>query len=212
MNADTPPLIPKRRRVALGQARSTSMWEIGFRLLTVFAIIAALAVALWSLFGVWFPIQKESQEQTSRLARMSDEVDQLDRKWPKAEIERVRTTYDRVRPRLFSSEAGLDDWLDYLKAESTSLNLGLKVDFGKPIIPSGGRQELKLIPAKISVDINPAPGGEESPYQRLLRLTQEIAAQGKRADLTEMNVEGGSSSVSHAVLSFELWASEEGEQ
>ena len=136
MNAETPPIIPKPRRVTLNPMRSTGTWEFAFRALTVLVILAALALAWWSLFEVWLPAQKEAQERTSRLARLSDEVDQLNRKWPKADADRVRTAYDRVRTHLFSSEGGLEDWLGYLKAESDSLNLGIKVDFGKPAAPS----------------------------------------------------------------------------
>jgi hypothetical protein len=209
MNAEAPPPLPKPRRVELTRARSTGAWEMVFRGLMALAIVAAFALAWWSLFGVWFPVQKQAQESTSRLARLSEAVDQLDRKWSKTETARVNQSYDRMRSHLFSNEARLEDWLDHLQTESVSLGISTKVDFGKPATLIAKEQDLRLIPAKVSVQFNPAPPTEESSYQRLLRLTQSLAAEGKRADLTEMAVEGGASSVNHAALTFKLWASEE---
>lgn len=221
MSHQTPPPIPKLpppappplpgppKRVTLAQSKSTGFWEMLFRGITVLVILAALAVAWWSLFEVWFPLQKQSQELTSRLSRVSDENDQMERKWSKDQIVQIRGQFNEVRSQLFGNESAFNDWLRDLRTSSDPLGLKMKVDLGSPSPAITNSHDLALVPANISVEISPEPEGRaESPYQRLLRLTESIAHEGKRADLTEMTVNGGPKSVSRAVLGFRLWASE----
>jgi hypothetical protein len=43
----------------------------------------------------------------------------------------------------------------------------------------------------------------------MLRLGQQLGAEGKRADLSELTVNGGPLSITKGVLVFNLWAGEE---
>jgi hypothetical protein len=40
----------------------------------------------------------------------------------------------------------------------------------------------------VTLEIRPAIGGTQTPFQRMLRLGQQLAAEGKRADLAELDV------------------------
>jgi len=88
-----------------------------------------------------------------------------------------------------------------------------KAEFDKPIEKTANKGEkIAIIPATLSLDFSMVPEGPEraSPYLRLLRLTQRLNTYDKRADLTEMKVEGGAGSINHATLLFGLWAVEGG--
>src|SRR5258708_23999129 len=66
-----------------------------------------------------------------------------------------------------------------------------------------------IVPASVTLEVRPAIGGTQTPYQRMLRLGQQLAAEGKRADLAELDVNGGPLSLTHGVFGFNFWAGEE---
>ena len=67
-------------------------------------------------------------------------------------------------------------------------------------------EELSIILSSVALEVRLEPGGMEPPYQRLLRFSQQLVGDGKRADLAEMIVEGGPNSITRADMVFTLWA------
>ena len=113
------------------------------------------------------------------------------------------------RLQLFADEAELNRWLERLKDDSIPLALELNINFGQVTSEMTNTVKIGIIPASVSVEVRPLLGLTGTPYQRLLRLGQQLAAEGKRADLAELTVAGGTNSITRASLVFNLWAGEE---
>jgi hypothetical protein len=188
--------------------RKLTRWDALFRLLTVILIAGSLAFSWWIYTRVLIPLQKQSRALSASLNQLSAEVDVLSRKWPKAERDQIRADYQEVRNQLFADEAELGRWLVRLEEESGPLALEVKVDFGKGTARTAEEEKLAIIPASITLEVRPTVGGTQTPYQRMLRLGQMLAAEGKRADLAELDVNGGPLSITHGLLVFNLWAGE----
>lgn len=208
--ANLPPVIPARVRAGVAQNSRLRRRELLFRLVILLLLAVSLALAWWTFDKVFNPAQKQSREMTTKLAAITAEVDQLERKWGKAEADDIRRKYRQAYGRLFADQAALETWLASLREQATPLGLQTEIDFGQSRMAATNEQGLAIVPASVSVEVQPLPGGNETPYQRLLRFTRQLAAEGKRADLAEMTVEGGLASIPRATLVFSLWAGEEG--
>jgi len=176
-------------------------------------ICGSLTLAWWSVTQRLAPLQNRSRELGSRVAKLSGEVDDLDRKWNKAQAEQVSRWLEQAHDELFADEAALEAWLASVRLQATPFALQPKAEFDKPIEkPASKGEKIAIIPAAVSLGFDAVPDGPQtpSPYLRLLRLTQRLNAYDKRADLTEVKVEAGADSVNHATLVYGLWAVEGG--
>jgi len=186
-----------------------------YRAVAFFLICGSLALAWWSVAQRLIPLQRRSSELSSMVARLSADVDALDRKWTRAQAEEVREGLDQARDELFADEEALQAWLASIQLQAAPFALQPKAEFDKPMEKTSGQGEkIAIIPATISLDFNTLPEGPEksSPYVRLLRLTQRLNTYDKRADLTEIKIEAGADSIRHVTLLFGLWAIERGER
>ncbi len=175
------------------------------------AVLGSVAMIWWSFGLVLSPRQRQSRELTLQVARLSAEVDDLDRQWTKAQIAEVTSRFSQVDLTLFAGRAGVETWLANLKEVAASLALGVGANFAQPSPRTAGGRTLTVIPATVSVEVQP-PGPETkvaSPYQRILMLGELLSYENKRADLTEMKVDGGVSSISRVVLGLDHWTGKE---
>jgi hypothetical protein len=201
-----PPSLPGQ-----SQPESNGSGELRFRVIIVAFLLLSVFLLWWSFIRVLTPRMKESRNLTTAVARLSSQVDDLDRQWAPADIETVTNQYALVPSHLFSDQMALDLWLAGLKDQVNSLALTVKADFGKTTTQVEGEEKFGIISASNSVDIGNAPldGQMASPYQRLLRLIQTISTQEKRADLMELTVAGGTNSIYHATLGYNFWTAGE---
>ena len=188
--------------------RKLSAWEFVFRLLNLLLIVGALALAWWSYNKRLVPLRQQSRAVSTALAKLAFEVDLLERRWPKSDRDQIRADYKESRNQLFADEAELGRWLVRLEEEASPLALDLNVNFGKSIAQTKEQEKLAIVPASVTLEIRPVLGGTQTPYQRMLKLGQQLAAEGKRADLSELDVNGGPLSITHGLLIFNLWAGE----
>ena len=202
-------LPPTPQQMAMAQARRAKPWEIVFRIINFSLILGALGFAWWTFNKRMLPMQKRSRELIASLDTLSTEVDNLGRKWPRFEVEQIRSDYKEVRNELFADELELGRWLVRLEEEASPLALDIKVDFGKSTTRNTENEKLAVIPASVTLVVRPTVGGNQTPYQRMLRLGQQLGAEGKRADLAELTVNGGPLSITKGILVFNLWAGEE---
>jgi hypothetical protein len=200
-----PPLAPSRQSVAVAQPRKISQWEAIFRVTIAVALLVSMGMAWWTLTRKLVPLQQQSQSLAATASHLSDEVEALQRKWRPDEVGKVRTQFKQLRSQLFANEDAMQEWVSRLTEASSLLTLDFRVDFGKPNVQVTNEVQVSVVPASVSVEVNPAPGGTESPYQRLLHFLQRLGAEGKRADLAELSVVGGTNSIAHALLIFNLW-------
>ena len=210
MKQAVPPPIPAIPRPAgLAKPLSAHGREWLFRVVIVVALLGSVGLAWWTLLKVMVPLQRQSRERSQTLSHLSTEVDQLERKWSKADIARVQSAYNLAHSRLFSDQAALEGWLAKANQPATAWGLETKVEFGKSATRNTNDVKLAIIPANVSVQVLAKASDEESAFQRLIRMGRQLTAEGKRADLTEVTVTGGTNVVLSAMLSFELWGSEE---
>jgi hypothetical protein len=188
----------------MAKAKKLTHWEVIFRISVVIVMLGSIAFPWWTYSARLIPLQKHSRDLTSANSALSVEVDKMDRKWSKDDAEFIRAKYKEVYSTLFADQAALQEWLDRLQKRALPLSLDVHVVFGDGI--SQLRDEkLAIVPAAVTLQVHPMPNGKDSPYQRLLRLGQQLSAEGKRADLAELNVIGGIGSVTNATLVFNLW-------
>ena len=206
---------PPVRTAALAKAKKLTRWDIVFRTIVFLFIFASIALAWWAYSQRLVPLQKQSLALTSANSLLSAEVDKMDHKWSREEIDLVRASYKEAYSTLFADESAVRDWFLGLKKKALPLALDVNVNFGKSESMLGS-EKVAIVPAAIALqvhpmplEVRPMPGGRESPYQRLLRLGQQLAAEGKRSDLAELNAVGGTGSITNATLVFNLWAGEE---
>jgi hypothetical protein len=202
-------LPPIPQQVAMAQARRARPWEIVFRIINFSLILGSLGLAWWTFTKRMVPMQKRSREIMGSLDSLSTEVDNLARKWPRFQVEQIRSDYKEVRNELFADELELGRWLVRLEEEASPLALDIKVDFGKSTTRNTENEKLAVIPASVTLVVRPTVGGNQTPYQRMLRLGQQLGAEGKRADLAELSVNGGPLSITKGIMVFNLWAGEE---
>ena len=211
MNTPEPASAAPKRPAAKVRSNSLNYKDWIFRLIVFAVIVGSLVLSWWSLAERLGPVQKRSRELSSAVARLSANVDDLERKWNQAQAEELRRQLEQARDELFADESALQEWLASFRLQATPLALQAKADFGQPVEQSAGKAEkLAVIPATVSLDFLAPPAGQETapPYARLLRLIHRLSDYDKRADLTGLNIEAGAGSINSAVLQFGLWAVE----
>ena len=210
MNAPQTPSASEKRPAAPAQTSGAESQEWLSRVGFLVVLAGAIGLTWWSLTRVLAPRQEEARKMGTTVARLSGEVEDLERRWNKAKTARVNERFDAIHAELFGGPLGLETWLANLKEQVVPLSITVQAEFGNasPLATNG--QRLVIVPAMLSVDVQSlAPTqGVATPYQRLLLLSQHLAAQEKRADLTELTVMGGPSSINHAVFGLNLWAAE----
>src|ERR1041385_6225777 len=141
MSSPEPAPVPKKPLRVPVRIPSATSTEWFFRLLAGVLLVGASLVG-WSFFQKLPPWQKQSRELGVRVARLESEVDELERTWEKSDAERVTRNFGRINSCLFSDETTLASWLAELKEQSVPLALGLKADFGAPVVPHTHHQNL----------------------------------------------------------------------
>lgn len=209
MSPAKPPVLSGQRTVSVAQPRKVNRWEMVFRIAIAGALMISMGLAWWTLTRQLVPLQQQSRGMSMTVSRISDEIDALQRKWSQADAEQIRSRYKELRTQLFADEESMHAWLARLDEAAGPLVLDLKVDFGASTAQLTNDLKVAVIPARVSIEVHPMPGGTESPYQRLLRFGQQLGTEGKRADLAELSVVGGTSSITRALLVFNLWAGDD---
>lgn len=204
----------KGQRTFIRATNTVNPREWLFRALIVLALLGSVSVAWWSLTHVLIPLQVQSRELSTRVSRLSSEVDELELKWARSDAGHVGEKFGQLHSQLFVGEPALETWLNDLKDQAAPLGLDLQADFGKTAVPATNDFKLAVIPASVTAEVRPSTGvpGQPSPYQRILQFSQSLASSEKRADLTELTVTSGTNSIQHVVFVLNLWAGEEAPQ
>ncbi len=196
-----------------GVASTPSKRELAFRIVITLVLLGSLALAWHSTARVLAPRLQESRTLISSVSDLQKQIDTLEHKFTPAQLQEITNKFEQIGSQLFGSPAALEDWLNTLREQALPLGLDLQTELGTPATQNAGGRKFAVIPATVTVDAQ-APGGAgglASPCQRILRLTQFLAAQEKRTDLVEMAVSSNSTnSINHGVLVLNCWAGGEG--
>ncbi len=191
-----------------GQRLNLKNWLIRGGVLIL--ITGSVAVAWWSLTQVLVPRQKLSQDLSTHVARLSAQVDDLERQRTSEDAARINSQFEQVPRQLLAGDAALDTWMAKLKEQLSVGGLAVQADFGaaQPLLTNGAR--IAVIPATLTLDAVPGASGSSSTYHRILQLSHQLSTQDLRADLKELTVTGGTNSIGRAVVALDLWAGEPG--
>jgi hypothetical protein len=182
-----------------------------FRAITFLVVLGSVVVILWSFFGLLLPRVKQSRELSSTVARLSTEVDDLERQWTTAQIAQVTNQFSQVDSVLFQGRTDVEAWLANLKELAASMGLEMATSYSQPSLQTVGGRTLTVLPATVTLEIQRAAPdtAAASPYKRILQLGQHLSGEKKRVDLKELNLDGGTNSVSRVVLVLNHWTEKE---
>jgi hypothetical protein len=177
------------------------------RLVLLLAFVGALYLAWWSVNRL-APIDKLLQIQSEKIARLEDDVLQMELKWNAAEAEQVAGKFKLAQEQVFAGHDDFNRWKDELKRQTNQFALDVKTQAGRTQACPLPNKVFAIIPATLELQAPTDETSTKPSYKRLLEFTQNLTTQKKRVDLVGMKVGGNSNSVSQATLELQLWAQE----
>ncbi len=206
-----PEAPPGRVAGMRARVKTTSAKELIFRVLMVLLLAGSLGLVWYTNAKVLTPAQKRTRDLNTTLSRLGAEVDEMEHQWGKDDIGKLTTEFSEAQAQLISEQPQLENWLSTLRQEVLPLALDANARFGDSVLQATDPQKLALIPTTVSVQAQAAANvqGVESPYNRILRLTNNLLARETRGDLTQLTVTGGLGVPVKAELVLNLWAGEE---
>src|SRR6266436_3299481 len=178
------------------------------RFVLLLAFAGALYLSWWSVNRL-APIDKLLQIQSEKIARLEDDVLQMELKWNPGEAEQVAEKFKLAQEQIFSGHDDFNRWKEELKRPTNQFILDVKTQTGRTQACPLPNKIFAIIPATIELQTPTDDTTSTKPaYKRLLEYTQNLTTQKKRVDLVELKVGGNSNSVSQATLELQLWAQE----
>src|ERR1043165_8455355 len=110
MNEARPPVIV-RKVVTVAPPRKASPWELAFRATIVTALVISVGLAWWTFQMRLVPLQQKSRDLTLSISKLSDQVESLQRKCSKDDIQQIRSEFKQLHTYLFANEAELRAWI-----------------------------------------------------------------------------------------------------
>jgi hypothetical protein len=199
---------PKTGGIALApQPRSAkSAWIV--RAVILFAVGGCLWLLYWSVFVRLLPITTEHREKALEMTRASDELERLRARWTVQQIAEIKEQYTRAQEALFQREEELATWEEETRNEASKyvLAAALKREPATPMTsPATG---IYMVAAQVNIVPEDIFGSTNSPYNRLLLLSDALTRSPKRLDLVELSVVGNSNSISQAQAIVQLFSTE----
>jgi hypothetical protein len=175
-------------------------------------LAGSAGLLLWTYWQL-VPAQQRLREASSRLSRLSSEIAVMEGRYTPADLEQLAAEYRDAIQLLFSTPESLAEWLQEIHAHALPLALETTPEFSRLPSPATGPTNVASAyePATLSLVVQPKQQveGVRPAYERLLRFLGELGRQSKRVDLVELQVHGGSNSVSHAVATLKFWVGAE---
>lgn len=175
-------------------------------------LAGSVGLLLWT-FQQLVPTQQRLREASSRVSQLSSEIAVMEGRYSPADLEQLAAEYRGAIELLFSTPESLAEWLQEIRAHAVPLAFDTTPEFSRLTPEAQGRTNVVSAyePATLSLVIQPKlqVEGVRPAYERLLRFLGELGRQSKRVDLVELQVHGGSNSVSHAVATLKFWVGAE---
>ena len=176
------------------------------RLVLLLVFAGALALTWWSVNRLQ-PVEKKLQMQSDKLARLEDDVMQMELRWNPREAEQVAGKFKRAEEQLFVGHDEFFRWQEEVKRQPNQFLLEIKAQTGRTQACPLPNKIFAIIPTTIEMQASDEPA-TQPPYKRLLDFAQNLTTQKKRVDLMELTVSGNSNSVSQAKFELQLWSQE----
>lgn len=200
-----PPAPPPSRAFSKARERINAK-EVFFRLANILLLALSLFLVWWSYGVVLSKRQQQAKELNLKVTTMDREADELQRAWPEDQSAEVAKKYELATNMLLSGEEGVVEWWRNLVEHAGQLNLQLSEPRLQAV--NSITNQFGIAAAALSVDITPIPVEAvlETPYQRLLRLSQHLATLETRCDMPQLTITGGSNSFNKATMLLNLWS------
>jgi len=195
------PLTQLLQRFPPGTFRAAAV-----RFVLLLAFVGALYLSWWSVNRL-APVDKLLQIQSEKIARLEDDVLQMELKWNPREAEEVADKFKLAQEQLFTGHDDFNRWKEELKRQTNQFTLDVKTQTGRTQACPLPNKIFAIIPTTIDLQTSDETSTKPA-YKRLLEYTQNLTTQKKRVDLVEYKVSGNSNSISHATLELQLWAQE----
>jgi hypothetical protein len=167
-------------------------------------VLAGSVWLVWSSFQRLVRVVRQSQQKTTELSALGNEVDRLKQKRDRAEIERIEARFLEAQAAVFK---GLEDYAGWEKALRVQTRA---LDFDAMITPGRSQPEsdVNLSVRSATVELRPAVGNAttNSPYERLLEFAGRLEKTKQRVDLVDLSVLGNFNSVQQARAVLEVWS------
>ena len=194
------------------KAHHSSPWNIKpwpLRLLLILPTAAAVLL-IWDAVVRLSRVERELALLTPQVAGLTRDIEQLEKRWPAAEIKDLESRRSETLGTLAPANDTVLLWLQQARARAALLGLDFTPHFGTPLVRPFGNDQIALVPA--TLEIRPAAGEDSnrSVYQRLLDFSLFLGTQTNRADLLELSVALDKTAMPTATLNYSLWSKEVG--
>ena len=177
--------------------------------LLMLLILAGSVWLVWATFLRMSLVIRQSKDKTLAVSALGNEVQRLEQRWDRAEIERIEARFEEAQAAVFR-EPDYAAWTNALREQTRALNFDATITQGRPQLETNMNPSVR----HATVDLRPAlgNGATNSPYERLLTFAGTLEKTKQRVDLVELSVHGNFNSVHEARAVLEVRVGrEEGE-
>ena len=176
--------------------------------LAMFLVLGGSVWLIWWSVDRLTLVNRQLNQKSSAVAAIADEVQILDRKLDPIQFARTEERFKAANQAIFAGPDECAGWSKEIPEQA--LNLGLEATLQPGQVQPHVRADFKLSLLSNTIDLHPAVGSQWTnfPYQRLLDFTGVLQKPGRRIDLLELVVIGGSNSVRQAKAVVQLWSQE----
>jgi hypothetical protein len=196
----------KATETALPSVSELFLRTLAVRLL-MFAVLGGSVWLVWWSFQRLTDVLHQSQQKSSQVSALGNEVQRLEQIRDRAEIQRIESRYEEAQSAVFSGPEQFMVWTNALREQTRALNLDTTIAQGHSQVQSN----LNVVIRHVTVDLEPSYeiGRTNSPYERVLSFAGLWEKAKQRVDLVQFTVFGDFNSVRHARAVFELWSASE---
>jgi hypothetical protein len=175
------------------------------RIVMLVLFVGSLWLLVWSANRLP-PLNREIEKESSRVAQLADQVDQLQAGWNPTEAQQVAKTAQETKAQFFATPEEYTKWQQEIQSQTSPLGLDASSQLlkTKPTV----EEKFSVMPAVIAIEVQPSAETKvtNSPYNRLLEFGKTLAHPSKRVDVTELTVSGNSNSVTQPRIEVQLWS------
>lgn len=176
----------------------------------MFGMVAASIVLLSRSINRALASAQQARGIGDKLVKVESETESLRKRWTDEQVEELEEQFSKLPSVIFPEHDAVGDWLRDLRSRAEFLALDPKVEFGTATMPVIKDSGVVTVPVTITVQIKAGEPSAppRSAYHRLMFLLSHLVSHPRRADVVGIEVLGNSNSITKAVATVNLWASE----
>jgi hypothetical protein len=175
--------------------------------LLMLLVLAGSVWLVWKTFQRMSLVIRKSKEKTSEVSALGNDVQRLEQRWDRDEIERIEARFQEAQAAVFSGADAYAGWTNALREQTHALNFDATITSGRTQLDTNLNPSVRLA----TVELRPVlgNGATNSSYERLLSFAGTLEKNKQRVDLIELSVLGNFNSVHQATAVLEVWVGQE---